>query len=86
MNLGGLQPINPELGRTISYGITDEAPALKLIGFDDRLAIEHIVEAGANITEVEKFISRQSQALVMTEVEGFGILDQFSTGVLNINA
>jgi hypothetical protein len=86
LNFGSLTPINPELGREVGYGVTAGAPALKVVGFDSRLALEHIMEIGANIAEVERFVSRQTQALVMTETEGFAIFDQFATKVYDINA
>jgi hypothetical protein len=86
LGVGGLRPINPELGREVGYGVTASAPALKLVGFDNRLALEHVTEIGANMTEVERYISRQTQLLVMTEIEGFAIFDGFATRILNINA
>lgn len=86
LNLGDLRPINPELSRQVGYGVVPDSPALKIVGFDNRLALEHITQIGASITEVDKFIRNQTNLLVMTEVEGFAVFDQFATKILNINA
>jgi hypothetical protein len=81
---GGLTPINPELRDNVRLGITAEAPTNKIVGFDGRLAIERVTEIGSDITEVERWATRQTQALVMSEVEGYGVLDQAATRVLDL--
>lgn len=85
-NFGSLKPINPGLADGVMFGWTSDAPTLKIVGFDQRFAIERVVEIGANITEVEKFASRQTQALLMTEVEGYATFNQDAVKTLNVNA
>ncbi|MGE0131870.1 MAG: hypothetical protein AB7U82_27620 [Blastocatellales bacterium] len=83
---GSLRPINPQLGGGQSYGITDGAPASKLLGFDTRMGIEQITEVGATIQEVQRFIANQTEALTMTETEGYRVIDQNSHKILNLAA
>lgn len=83
---GSVRPINDMLASGIRYGITTDAPALKLVLFDSRQAVERIYEIGGNVSEVDRFITNQTQLLTMTEVEGFMVVDPFSTRILNINA
>lgn len=84
--LGAFTQINPSLRDSVALGWTSDAPSLKIIGFDKRFAIERVVDIGATITEVEQFITRQVQVLVVTEAEGFAIIDKNAMGILNVNA
>lgn len=83
---GGFSHINPGLADNVAAGWLASAPSLKLVGFDQRFALEHVTEIGGDISEVERFVSRQTQLLVMTTVDGFRVLDPFATTVLNLNA
>jgi hypothetical protein len=83
---GGVTIINPELGRSVRIGWTSAAPANKIVGYDRQWALERVFEVGANITEVERFVLNQRQVLVMTEVEGYKVFDQFATKILIVNA
>ena len=60
-------------------------PASKIVAFDNRMAVERIVEIGANINEVDNFIGNQTQLMTMTEVEGFGIDDPNAVKILDIS-
>jgi hypothetical protein len=82
---GAVTPINDRLAGGIRYGVTTDAPALKLVALDSSLAVERVVEIGGNVSEVERFINNQTTLLTMTEVEGFGRLDINSALILNIN-
>jgi hypothetical protein len=82
--LGQLQRIN-QFADGVRYGWLDEAPALKIVGFDRRMALESISEIGAMISEVDKFISNQTELITFTEVQGFAILDKNATKILDIN-
>lgn len=84
--LGAFTQINPGLRDAVALGWTGEAPALKIVGFDKRFAIERVVDIGATITEVEQFITRQVQVLVVTEAEGYAVIDKNAMGILNVNA
>jgi hypothetical protein len=83
---GSLRPINPQLASGQAYGITSDAPASKLVGIDTRFSIEQITEVGATIQEVTRFITNQTEALVMTETEGYRVLDANANKILNLAA
>ncbi len=83
---GGFTPINPELADNVRLGITTDAPTLKVVGFDARFALERFTEIGADIQEVERWSTRQTQTITLTETEGYGIVDGNATRTLNINA
>lgn len=87
LNLAGigntLTPINP-VSDGIRYGWTAEAPDAKIIGFDNRFALEHVTEIGSEITETDRFITNQTEVMTMTETSGFGILDPAATKVLDL--
>src|SRR6266404_780516 len=73
--LGDLRNVGAPFNQGTLYGITSDAPALKLVTFDSAQTLERVVEIGGNVSEVERFILNQTQILTLTEVEGFGILD-----------
>jgi len=77
--------INPD-GGNVALGWTADAPANKIVGIDTRFALEHVVEIGADIQEIERWATRQVQILTMSEVEGFAVFDQKATKVLVYNA
>ena len=83
---GGFRTINPGLADNVGLGWTADAPSLKVVAFDSRFAIERVYEIGGDITEVERWISRQVQEIVMTEVEGYDVFDQAATKILDVNA
>lgn len=83
---GGFEAINPGLRDNVALGWTTDAPANKVVGFDSRRAIERVVEVGSNIQEVERHATTQTQDLVMTEVEGYDVLDPYATAVLTLTA
>jgi hypothetical protein len=83
---GGFTPINPELRDNVALGITGDAPTGVVIAFDRRFAIERVVEIGANIQEIIRFASRQTEGLSLSEVEGYDILDQKATVTMTTTA
>lgn len=85
-NVGMFRNINRNVDTTVGVGLTTSVPVDKLVALDTRFALEHFFEIGANIRESEKFIRNQSEIVVMTETEGFAVLDQKATRVLNVNA
>lgn len=85
-NFGTFRPINPGLAEGIALGWTADAPANKIVAFDSRFAVERVVEIGANIMEVDKWVSRQTQILTMTEAEGYAIFDANAIKTLNVSA
>jgi hypothetical protein len=84
--LGAFRQINPSLADGTALGWTADAPALKIVGIDSRLALEYVTEIGADITEVERWASRQTEVLVMSEVDGFKVFDAGAAKTLNVNA
>lgn len=82
---GDLTPINLT-SDGVRYGWTSDAPTLKIVGFDRRMAIEQVVEIGGQIDEMERYITNQTQIITMTEVMGFATLDPNATEVLDVNA
>lgn len=83
---GGFRQINAGLNDQVGLGWTSDSPANYLVGMDTRFAIERVVEIGANISEIERFVTRQTQVLTMTEVEGYAVLDENATKTMAINA
>lgn len=81
--MGGMMS---SLGDGVAYGNTDDAPVDTWVGVDTRFAIERVTEIGSEITEVERFATRQTQAIVMTETEGYGKLDNNATKLANLAA
>lgn len=83
---GQVRPINDMLSGGIRYGITSDAPTLKLVMFDSRQSVERIYEMGGTISEVDRFIANQTELLTMTETEGYMVVDPYAARILNINA
>lgn len=81
----GLRPIN-RTSDDVGYGWTSDAPANKIVGFDNRMAIERVTEIGAEISEMERFVLEQTQVMTMSEVEGYAVMDPNATKTLTVNA
>jgi hypothetical protein len=81
----GLSPIN-QFADNVRYGWTSDAPALKIVAFDKRFALERVTEIGSEISEMERYITNQTQIMTMTEVEGYAVIDGNATKILNVNA
>jgi hypothetical protein len=89
VNLGGLEtgivPINA-FADGVRYGWTAEAPASKIVGFDRRFALERATEVGGTIQEQDRFILNQPEALTISEVEGWAVVDRNAVKILNLAA
>lgn len=84
-NLGtGVTPIN-QFADSVRYGWTSEAPALKIVAIDRRFALERVTEIGSEISEMERYVTNQTQILVMSEVEGYAVLDANAAKILDVN-
>lgn len=83
---GYFSQINSGLRDNVQLGWTSAAPANKVVVFDQRFALEMVTEIGGNISEVEKFVTRQTQALTLTEMVGWAIMDPNATKILVYNA
>jgi hypothetical protein len=84
-DFGSLRNIGTRFNGGVGYGQTADAPALKLVGWDSSQTVEEIFEIGGNVSEVERYIENQTQAMSMTEVVGYGILDANGSKTYNIN-
>jgi hypothetical protein len=88
-NAGGmmqtLTPINLT-SDAVRYGWTSEAPTLTIVGFDSRIAIERVVEIGADIQEMARNIENQTELVTMTETEGYAVIDANGAKTLSVNA
>jgi hypothetical protein len=85
-NLGlGVQPIN-QFADNVRYGWTSEAPANVIVGFDKRFALERVVEIGSEISEMDRYITNQTQILTFTEVEGYASIDGNAAKTLTLSA
>lgn len=89
LNLAGignsLTPINVTADG-IRYGWTSDAPDNKIVGFDKRFALEQVTEIGSEIRETERFITNQTEVMVMTENSAFAVIDPAATKILDISA
>lgn len=81
---GGFTPMNPALGDNVRYGTTDDAPANKILAFDARFAIEQITEIGGTINETKKWVEKQVDSLVFSEVEGYAVIDSNAAKILDL--
>jgi hypothetical protein len=84
--LGGLNLRQPQLGEGVNVGLTADAPASKIVGFDSRFAIEHVTEIGSEIQEMERFMERQASTIFMSYEDGYIVFDQLACRVLNLSA
>lgn len=84
--IGYFNQINNSLRDGTGLGWSNAAPANVVVGFDRRRAIERIVEIGADIQEVTKVITNQTQIYTLSETEGFAVLDRNATNTLTLNA
>ncbi|HEX8708031.1 MAG TPA: hypothetical protein VF723_07310 [Pyrinomonadaceae bacterium] len=83
--LGSMRNMGNRFDEPIGYGELADAPALKLVGWDSNQTVEEVSEIGGNVSEVDRFIEDQTQAMSMTEVVGYGIVDANGSKTLNIN-
>lgn len=79
-------PINPGLQERVRVGWTSDAPALKIVAFDSRVAIERVYEIGSDIQEITRYASNQTEELTMTEHEGYVKFEPKAVLTLDINA
>lgn len=84
--LGNVTDINRRTADNVRIGATADAPTLKIVGFDRRFAIERLFEIGSETEETERYASRQSEALYLTEVEGYRVLNRNAAKILDVAA
>jgi hypothetical protein len=81
-----LRPMNNRLADGLLYGITDDAPASRLVAFDGRFAVERVVETGSEIAETDRFITRQAEEMTFSFNEAYAIIDAEAVKVLRLDA
>jgi hypothetical protein len=80
---GVVGPIAQQLAGGIRYGVTTAVAAGRLLAFQSDQVLEMVTEIGANVAEVERFITNQTQIMTMTESVGWGIIDANGSRLLN---
>jgi hypothetical protein len=75
--------MNRGLSDGVQVGWLASAPANKTVAFDKRIAIERVFEIGGTIQEIKRWVERQVESVVLSEVEGYGIIDANATKILN---
>jgi len=60
--------------------------SLRVHGINNQYAIEQVTEAGSDIQESDRFITRQTQVLTISENSGYSKIFNEATKTLNINA
>ena len=80
-----LTPIN-QFSDGVRYGWTADAPSNQIVGFDRTRCLEHVIETGSEIAEMERYVTNQVQEIVFSQNEGFAILDKNAAHVLVVNA
>lgn len=84
--VGAIVPINQRLSDAVRLGLTEDAPANKWLGFDRRTAIERVFEIGADLTETERWVSNQTEAIFFSEVEGYRVINHNAVKIVNLAA
>lgn len=82
---GQFTPINPGFRDGVRTGWTSDAPALTIVGWDNRFAVKRLTEVGSNIVETEKWIKNQVEVLALSEVEGYTVMDGSAVRTLSVN-
>lgn len=83
-DLGGFTPINQTFADGVRWGITTDAPNDKIVGYDRRFATGRVVETGSEIQEIDRWITRQVEVLVVSESEGYETIDSNSVKLLDV--
>jgi hypothetical protein len=84
--LGGINTENDRLADVVDIVSLSTAPASTIIGIDTSVGLEHVVETGADLTEQVRFVENQSEKIVISEVEGFAVLDKQGARVLDLTS
>lgn len=79
-------PMTARLGEGIRYGITDDVAANTLVGFDGRLSVVRMLEEGSEISEAERWITRQVEVMTFSFNEGYRVFDPQAVRIINLAA
>jgi hypothetical protein len=81
---GRVTETNGQLGTDVRIVSYSSANANTILGIDTSVGLEHVVEAGADLQEQVRFVENQSQKIVISEVEGFAVLDRQGARILDL--
>jgi len=81
---GRISESNGRLGDDVRIASYSAANANTILGIDTTVGLEHVVEAGADLQEQVRFVENQSQKIIISEVEGFAILDRNGARILDL--
>lgn len=84
--VGGVSQVQPLASQIVNLARLEALPANIVLGVDSRFSLEYLTEIGSNIQESDRFITRQTEVMVMTETDGFDIIDQKAARTLTMNA
>ena len=83
----GIDLAAPQLpSGTVRLFWNDTVTAGDLIGINGQYAIEQVTEAGSDIQESDRFITRQTQVLTISENSGYSKMFNEATAILKVNA
>jgi hypothetical protein len=84
--IGALRPLSEnQLGTGVGYGVVETVPDKHLLAIDSRFALERISQIGSRVQESERFITRQTEAMVFTEHEGWKVLSKGTNKLLDFS-
>lgn len=81
----GFRPLIGQVG-DIAYAVLDSMPARKLLLFDSTQAVEHLIENGSEITETDRWVNKQVEALFLTVNENFRVWNPMASKVMVLDA
>jgi hypothetical protein len=86
LGVGGFRPMGNynRTGDDVEFGVTEQVGATQILGLDARQAIERVYEIGGTVNEVARFVSRQTELMTFTEVEGYAKIDIGAAWILNL--
>ena len=80
-----ITPIN-QTGTGLGYGWLSTAPAHKIVAWDKRFALERVIEIGSEIQEIMMWINRQVKEMTISMNEGYSVIDQSASHILDLSA
>lgn len=79
-------PLSQRTADGVAWGATDDVAANYLLGLDTRFAVERLLESGSDITEAERWITRQTEALAMTFNEAYRVVNPLAAKMIRLDA
>lgn len=79
-------PLTQSTADGILWGATDDVPANYLLGLDTGRAIERALENGSVISEAERWITRQVEAITLSMNEAYRVAHPLAAKMLRLDA